>query len=204
MSQGRKADLNAYRKIDAALERSVLELLDWILGAWPGELWRRAFSRDGEFVVMQLDFDIAGFDPWKLQTGCYGLRVRIFTQVHPGKLSGLCENYGEIGEKSTVGCGPWPEDLVWRLVWIVLREVFSRILLGESSFEAFERVGVEKVVWVVGFARWVVWHWPAGGGGGRRRGGSLHVVGKVVGGERGGGGLYIRDEGCMSLEVDSR
>jgi hypothetical protein len=74
----------------------------------------------------------------------------------------------EIGEKSTVSYGPGPEDLSWRLVWVMLGEILSCILLGEGSLETFERVGVEKVVWVVGFAWWVVWHWPVGGGGGRR------------------------------------
>ena len=37
-------------------------------------------------------------------------------------------------------------------------EILSSILLGESPFEAFERILVEEVVWVVGFAWWVVGH----------------------------------------------
>lgn len=161
-SQRGKDYLNAYRKIDAALECTVLEFLDWVFSAWPRELWRRAFSRDGQFVVMQLNLDIAGFDAWKLQTGCDRLRVRIFAKVHSG---GYVRTTARKREKHSQA--PGPEDLVWRLVGIVPREILSRILLGKGSFEAFERIGVEKVVWVMRPAGWIVWHLPVGGGGRR-------------------------------------
>ena len=67
-----------------------------------------------------------------------------------------------IGEKAR--CEPGPEDLILGFVWAVLRQVLAGILLGEGTFEAFEGVGVEKVVWVLGFAWRVVWHYPVRGG----------------------------------------
>jgi hypothetical protein len=62
-------------------------------------------------------------------------------------------DYGGIGEKSTVGDSPRLKDLIRRLVWVLPGEVLSRILLGESPFETFERLWVEKVVRVLWFAK---------------------------------------------------
>jgi len=84
---------------------------------------------------MQLNLNIGGFDPRKLEAGCDGLRVGIFAKIHS-----------------------WLEDLVLGLVGIVPGEILAGILLGESTFEAFERIWVSEVVWVVRFARWVVGH----------------------------------------------
>ena len=42
-------------------------------------------------------------------------------------------------------------------------EILSCILLGEGSFKMFERIGVEKIIWVVWFAGWVVGHLLLGG-----------------------------------------
>ena len=42
-------------------------------------------------------------------------------------------------------------------------KILSSILLGESTFEMFERIWVEKVVRVVWFVWWVVWHLLVGG-----------------------------------------
>ena len=75
-----------------------------------------------------------------------------------------CEDYGGMRKKSALRHKPWFEDLVRRPVRVLLGEILSRILLGEGSFEAFERIRVEKVVWVEGFAWWVMWHWPGRGG----------------------------------------
>jgi len=83
---------------------------------------------------VQLNLDIGGFNPRKLETGCDGLRVRIFAKVHSRF-----------------------EGLVGRFVWIVLGEILSRILLGEGSLKMFERIRVEKIIWVVWFAWWVMW-----------------------------------------------
>jgi len=71
---------------------------------------------------MQLNLDISGFDPGKLETGCDGLRVQIFAKVHSiGKMARLCENYGVIGEeKAQFRYEPWLEDLVWGLVGMTL------------------------------------------------------------------------------------
>lgn len=72
-----------------------------------------------------------------------------------------------IGAKSTVRYGPWLEYLIGGFVWVVPVEVLPCILLGESPFETFERIGVEKVVGVVWFARRVVRHCLVRGGGRR-------------------------------------
>ena len=123
---------------------------------------------------MQSNLDVCRFDPGKLETGCDGLRVRILTEVHSIRSTrGLCENYGRIGDKSTVRYEPWLENLVRGFVRIVPGEMLPCILLGEGSLEASERIRVEEVVWVVWFARWVVRHRLVRGGGWRRRG-SLH------------------------------
>jgi hypothetical protein len=58
---------------------------------------------------------------------------------------------------------PWFEDLVWGFVGTVPGEILSSILLSESPFEVFERIRVEKVVWVVRFVWWVERHWVVRG-----------------------------------------
>jgi len=69
--------------------------------------------------------------------------------------------------ESTVRRRPWLEDLVRGFVEIVLGDILSRILLCESPFEAFERIGVEKIVGVGWFVKRVMRHCLVRGGGWR-------------------------------------
>jgi hypothetical protein len=122
---------------------------------------------------MQLDLDVCGFDPRKLQTGCDGLRVRIFAKIHSVRNAEGYVSYGGIGERSTVGYGPRLENLVRRLIGIVFGQILSGILLSEGPFETLERIRVDEIVGVVRFAGWIVWQGVTGGGG-WGCGGGLH------------------------------
>ena len=121
---------------------------------------------------MQLNLHIRGLETRKLQAGCDGLRVRIFTKIHSVEIAGYV-SYGRKGEKSTVGSTPWLKDLVWGFVGVVFGEIFPRILLGEGPFEMLKGIGIEEIVGVVWFAWWVERQRP-GRGGGWGFGGGLH------------------------------
>ena len=121
---------------------------------------------------MQLNLHICGFDPRKLKAGCDGLRVRILTEVHSVEFARLCELRKDRRE-STVRYTPRFENLVRRLVGIMLGEIFTCILLGKSPLEMLESIRVEEVVGVVGFM-WLVVRRRPNRGGGWGFGGSLH------------------------------
>ena len=113
---------------------------------------------------MQLNLHIRGLETRELQAGCDGLRVRIFTKIHSVEIVGYV-SYRRKGEKSTVGCTPWLEDLGRGFFGVVSREIFPRILLGESPFETLKGIGIKEVVGVVWFAWRVERQRPGRGGG---------------------------------------
>ena len=121
---------------------------------------------------MQLNLHICGFDPRKLKAGCDGLRVWILTEVHSVEFARLCELRKDRRE-STVRYTPRFENLVRRLVGVMLGEIFTCILLGKSPLEMLESIRVEEVVGVVGFM-WMVVRRRPNRGGGWGFGGSLH------------------------------
>ena len=94
------------------------------------------------------------------------------------------------GRKAQSGHEPRFEDLVRRFVRVVLGEILPRILLGEGSLKMFERIRVEKIIRVVWFAWWVVWHLPIGRGGAGWRGSFHERGGELPAGMRGAGFLY--------------
>ena len=85
-----------------------------------------------------MNLDVCGFNSWELETGCDGLRLRIFTKIHSVEHSRKSENCEETGGRSAAKYGPWPEDLVRGLVWVMPGEILPGILLGKSALEALQ------------------------------------------------------------------